>query len=118
MEVDQESLLSIASYAQNILGITDPQELREICIDGVRRLLEDKKVFALVEHIGEKTEVWDFSSDAVLSILEQNWELFKPPQVRRGDHDFILSDRKYFSVLEKSHPNPVIFLKEPPDSIV
>ncbi len=114
IEFDQQTLLSMESYARNILKINNPEALRSICLDGVQRLLMNKNVIALVVYVGEKTEVWDFSSEKALKLLQNHWEYFAPPKVRKGEPDFTLNHKKHISSFKECYPKPIIYMKEPP----
>lgn len=94
--------------------IKDPILLRKAALEVARRLLANVGVITLLERVGEKTEIWDFESDKILSILEKHWDLYKESLRKNGDRHLIFFSRKDIALVGRGHAKPIILLKEPP----
>lgn len=122
IDIDQVELLMLISERNRFFQqhYTDPVEIlnkvQEDVIDIVRRLLEHKEIIALLERIGENTEVWDFDADKVISILEKNWDIYKEYPALQGSQNFILYNRKNLPFIERGHAKPIIYLNKAPAS--
>ncbi len=115
MEHSQLELFGLIKQKEFENQMEDPDKMRMLVIDTIRRLLENKDIIAILERIGEGTEIWDFESEKVIEILEKNWELLKHDAGEKGDREFSLFKRKYIPNMSINHSMPIIFLKEPPE---